>query len=322
MKPRKLALRLVFREYVPLAGLLLSFLLAVLAIGHADTVRLAAAIFIVAAARAPTILNTTGALLSRAALPPDELRRDVRFAVKADLLGLLGGAALLGVLVVTLFAIDQRIVATFSLLLGVGLPARYLMGASRSPRQMTVRRVALNWGGVALMLPVLLFDLGETWAAIAFGMREWIGLIAARLTRPSGSKASAQLAPASDALTWPEISARTYAVSRRRLAFRLAKSVLGATLGPVGGILARTGRGAGAHRHLERFTPRDPRLVGLTAVGCTGVGMAMLALSIEPAVALAGTSLVRFGASALATFGWSFLARDHRETDASDDEDD
>ena len=322
MKPRKLALRLVFREYLPLIGLILSFLVAALAIGHADTVRLAAAIFIVGAARAPTILNTSGALLSRSSLDPKEFRRDVRFAARADLLGLLGGAAMLAALVLLLLEIDQQTVATFTVLLGIGLPARYLLGRSRSARQMTVRRIALNWGGAALILPILLFGLSEGWAAIAFGLREWVGLAAAKLTPASGANPSAQLVPASGPLAWPEISARTYAVSRRRLAFRLAKSVLGATLGPFGGILARTGRGAGAHRHLERFTPRDPRLLGLTAIGSTGAGIAMMAVSIEPAVALAGTSLIRFGASALASFGWSFLARDHPDTEASDDEDD
>jgi hypothetical protein len=322
MKHRKLALRLVFREYIPLIGLLLSWLIAALAISPGDTLRLAAAVFIVAAARAPTILNTNGALLSRTALGPVELRRDVRFAARADIAGLLAGAVLLCLLVLLLLEIERSKVAIFTLFLGIGLPARYLLGGSRSPRQMTVRRLALNWSGVVLILPVLLLDLPDMWAAFAFGLREWAGLAGAKLTRPSRPKALPQLAPTTEALTWSEIAARTYAVSRRRLAFRLAKSLLGATLGPFGGILARTGRGTGAHRHLERFTPRDPRLLGAIAAAATGAGVVMLALSGKPFVALAAASLIRFGASAFASFGWSFFARGHPEAGTSDDEDD
>ena len=134
MKHKKLLLKLAFQEYLPLAGLVLSWLLAALAIGHADAVRLAAAVFILGAVRAPTNLNTTGALQSRNGLMGEAWHQSVRFALRADLLGMIAAFALLAGLVFILEASGQELIAGFALLLGLGLPPRYLLGRSRTRR--------------------------------------------------------------------------------------------------------------------------------------------------------------------------------------------
>ena len=87
---------------------------------------------------------------------------------------------------------------------------------------------------------VFLFDLNWVAAAVVVGLRDWFGLLATWLFGPA--KKPPKITP-TEPMGFHQAAARTEASARRRLSYRVMKSIFGVLHGPLGNLAARTGRG-------------------------------------------------------------------------------
>ena len=298
-----LAARLVVREYLPLAGWLLGWSMIGLAIGHADAVRLLAATFLVQAVRIAATLDTYPALARRAGPDKALFKASQRTAIRLDLVGLAISLALTAALVLLLGWRGMGEGAAMVAIAGGSLPAR-------NPGALFVARKDRvgPWrvGGAAVMLAgaaaVLLLDLGWVGAAIALALRDWGGLLATMLL---GRPRVAPSQPPSSALSFADAAALTESGARRKLSYRLLKTVSTMLLGPFGNLAARTGRSAGKLDHrLARIVPRYKSGYVLFTLGTALVSGVLLAISTEPASFLGAAASARLAASGLAALLW------------------
>jgi hypothetical protein len=164
----------------------------------------------------------------------------------------------------------------------------------------------------------LVWQLQLDWwhAALVLGLKEWgsqLFIVLFARNRPHFDP------PATEPLTFAELAARTEASARRRLTYRMAKSVLGGLLGPVGTVIARTGRGAQLDGKISRMIPRHRGgMITLTLVS-SGVMLFFLLLG-EPATLVLSSAAARIAASGGSALLW-WKYGNTLDPDEEDDED-
>lgn len=308
--------RLATREYLPLAAMLAAWGVFGLALGHADAVRLFAAYTFLHALRSLCALEMT-ATLARRVGAEDALRRSRAKALRIDFLVLLAALAVTALLASLLWWRGMTAAAGMLLLVAVGLPARHPGGVLIARR---VRELAWRMGSALTVVVgaalVWLLDLQWWHAALVLGLKEWGSLLFTALfarKRPDSNP------PMPEPLSFAELAARTEASAKRRLTYRMAKSVLGGLLGPVGTVIARTGRGARLDGRISRMIPRHRGgMVTLTLVS-SGAMLFFLLLG-EPATLVLASASARIAASGgSALLWWSY--GNTLDPDEEDDED-
>jgi hypothetical protein len=309
--------RLALREFIPMLSWVAAWAIVALAVGHADTVRLLAAVAFVRCARyltAPTSAPLLRARMEARGKVHGQARRTV-MAVEA--VALLASVVVLALLIRLLLAADQQVTAGFCLILGTTLPARAMapLAAGRKTEEFYQSLVSIT----GLILAAIAWGIDGTLIgfAIAFAAREWVALaLAALLAKPRASEG--EPAP----LHWRQVADHSLVSSRRRFTYRVSKNLLKFVLGPFGSIAARTGRGFQIDRKLDRFVPRSRASLAVLTFALTGGGIALILLLPKPALLLAAATLMRVGASAGNILLWSVLGSgDAIPIDDEDDDD-
>lgn len=156
---------------------------------------------------------------------------------------------------------------------------------------------------VALAGAAIVFFFHLSWVAAAFviALRDWGGLVAAMLfarRRPLKGK------PPERPLTFAEAATQTEANARRRLGYRLLRTLFG-VLGPVGNLAARTARGAGRlDQRIARLLPHSRAGFALFTAGTGTASAVLLVVSREPSTLLASSALASMAASGGAALLW------------------
>jgi len=309
--------RLAVREYLPLAGWLATWAMLGLALGHADAVRMFAANTFVQSLRNLCALEMTGTLARRIGIEEAFLPSRKR-ALRIDLLVLLACLLVSALLAGFLDLRGMDVAAGMVLLIGLGIPARHPGGvlAVRRDREVPWR---LGTAGTAVIGIALVWQLGGNWweAALVLGLREWGGLLATFLfgrRRPPASP------PEPRVLTFDELAARTEASARRRLTYRMAKSVLGGLLGPFGTVIARTGRGARLDARVNRLIPRHRGGMAVLTAVSGGTMLFFLIVAREPATLVFASAAARIAGSGASALIWWNYAK-FLDDDEDDDDD-
>lgn len=319
LKIHPMATRLALREYLPFASFLLAWTLLGLAIGHADVVRLIAANAFVQAVRAIATLEVMPLLGKRTHGTAAVYSASIRRALKFDGLSLLVCALLIALVVGFLLLRGMDKAAIMVAVIACAIPARHGAALAIARRN---RHVFWKLGSsvVAVAGAGLVLLLGLHWmaAAIVLAARDWGGLLATALfadRRRDGTPAPPE------PLTFAEAAGRTEASARRRLSYRLIKSIAGIALGPFGNIAARTGRSAGnLDSRLARLVPRNrPSTIAFTAI-TAAVGAFFLLWSREPSALLGGAAFIRLAATGGAILLWWNYADGQIDDEDDDDE--
>jgi hypothetical protein len=289
------------QEYVPFTAWVLAWAAMTAAVGLSTAMSLMAANAFVQATRSLFLTQSFDAISARHDCAPDLRARARRLALRVDIVVLLGSIALLIPLAAGMLALGLTELATMMLVIALGLPARTPAVLALSRRtigtawRMGSALTLLGGGGL-----VALFDLHWAWAALALGMREWGGFIAASFV--GGSRPATTTASISH-LGFSEIASRTSLAARRRLVYRIGKVVL-SVLGPIGSILARTGRGGGLDRRLAQSLSLNPVYVGLLAVACSAAAVVTVVMNREPPALLIASVVARVAAASFSVLIW------------------
>lgn len=309
--------RLALREYLPLGAMLATWAILGLALGHADAVRMFAAYTFVQALRGLCALEMVGTLVRRIGAEA-AFRASRARAVRIDLLVLLATWISVALLAGFLWWRGMADAAGMVLLIAAGVPARHPGGAlsARKDRDVPWRLGAALTGmaGAALV-----WKLGGEWwqGALVLGLRDWGGLLATFLFAPR--RVAADL-PVAEPLTFAEVAARTEVSSRRKLTYRMAKSMLGALLGPVGTVIARTGRGARLDARISRMIPRHRGGIAILTLVSGGVMLFFLVVAREPATLVLASAAARIAATGgSALLWWNYASGLGPDEDDDDD---
>ena len=308
--------RLALREYAPMIGWVVAWLIVGLALGHADTVRLLAASALVRSARYLTSPESGPSLRMRvdATGKIPGAARWTAFIV--ELAAVCGSLAVVAAIVALLLSAGEQETASFCVVVAALLPARLLAPLVAGKRTGHFYQALLAWTGVALAGLVWLVSREALWFAAALAARDWIATILAGLFGKRRTAAE----DGAEKLHWREIADHSHFHGRRRFTYRVSKSLLKFVFGPFGSIAARTGRGFQIDRKLERFVPRRTWSLAALWLLLSGAAAAMIFILPEPGIQLLAASLLRVGASAGNILIWSKLGRG--VTEVGDDEDD
>jgi hypothetical protein len=305
--------RVALREYLPFAALILTWLLIGAVVGHADAVRLLAAIIFVRTARV---------LTSPAAIPP--LRKRLRsgqhqrqatwvaMTVEAAVLPLTAGV--LAAILALLWSEGQQEVVLLAISFAPALLVRTVMPLATGRGTLRLYRPTNALVGLALALLGWAMAADVQQFALLFAVREWLALAVAYLLAPPLKPRDETIGP----LHWQEIADRSFARGRRLAAYRFGKLFLNALLGPFGTIVARTGRGFRAHRKLEPFVPQHGGVLGAIAAVSAAVAVGLILWIPKPALLLAAATLLRTAATAGNILIWGQLSRNAAEVDDAD----
>ena len=316
---RQRLLGLVAREYIPLAATTIAWVAIAAHYGTADAARLLGATVLIPGVRALTALDVGPSLMRRLRAPAPVYRHAARLAMRLQGLSFLSAAIFLALAVLLLDATGHEKAALFSILVGTGLPSRYLSTAGIGRRRTDVYRSSLALSGLAMAGLAVAADLPVYAIALAWGLREWSALAIVLLPWPQ--PAATETPPLSHQLSWQELASVTAARSKRRLSHQLGKRFLSMFLGPFGSIVARTARDFGADKKLSRYIPHSFAGMVVAAAGALIIGVTMIVISTEPAAFVAGASFLRIGAvagSLVIWWRWSSASAD--EMDEFDDE--
>jgi len=298
------------REYVPLAGLALTWLAIGATVGHADAVRLLAAVTFVRAATALLAPATMPFLRKRMHLP--EYRRQAAIVGLAMEAIALTGALLAVVGVVgLLWSAGQTMLVSLCLLFAPALPVRLIMPLTAARATGGYYRPSLAIVGVALAVAGLILGADVYGFAVLYAVREWLGLAIAWLLAP---RQDANLKP-SGPMTWRAVASYSHERGRKVVAYRFSKIFLHVVLGPFGSIAARTGRGFQLDRKLERFVPRHPAALVLAGAGLGAASTVIVFVTREPGFLLAAASMMRMASTAGSVLIWGRLAGSPAESD-------
>jgi hypothetical protein len=305
--------RLTVREYLPLAAWLSTWALLGLAFGHADAVRLFAANTFVQAIRNLCGLEMTATLAKRIGTPA--FARSRSRALRYDLLVLLATIAVAALLSTVLWQREMAVPAAMIAIVALGVPARNPGGVLvvRRDREVPWR---LGSSAASVVGAALVWKLGGEWwqGALVIAAREWVGLLATLLFAKPRAEA---VEPLSTPLEFAELAGRTEAAARKRLTYRMAKSVLGGLLGPLGTVIARTGRGARLDARISNLIPRHRGGMALLTLISGGTMLFFLIVAREPSTLVLAAAAARIAASGgAALLWWNYGA------DLVDDEDD
>lgn len=298
--------RVTLREYIPMAGITLVWLIAGLSVGLKQTLLLGAAASLVIAARTGTIMNTAPGVKRRRGSTPEVRRQALKLARRADLLSLGAGVAVIAAMVFLLRQAERAELAHYMVLVAIGFPARFLLSWARPERESnTLYRGVAACGGALLMLGTLVLEPADYVAAAALGLKEWLAFAFVFF---AGRDAGPIERVTEERLTLGELAALSWAHTSRRLRHLMGKAILGLALGPAGSVVMRTFRGVRAPKQFDfSAKPNRPRLA-LLGLGSLGIGGVGLILSSRPEVALAASYLMRVAAATFAILLWSALS--------------
>ena len=264
-----------------------------LAIGHADTARLLAAVVMIRATQYATRMATPTALKLRIRASTPVRRQSKLFAFNIQTGALACALVLVVLLKEAMGAIGQDKIASFLPFVALGMPARYL-------RLSDVRTASpyfrLALGGSGLVTVALGWAMGwpATLLGLAFGAREWVAYAVLRWwpREPRIPKVTID-----EPLSFAEVARYTVILGRRLLTYRLTKAALG-VFGPIGNAAARTSRGLNWHARIEPYVPHH--LGGFISFSLLALGAAAyLALrSGEPAAMILVAGLLQVGGAA------------------------
>lgn len=317
MKKRQRLKRLAWSEYLPLAATAAMWAVIVLAIGHADTARLLAAVTMIRAVQQLTKLSTPSALKRRVHASKSVRRQAKLYARTLQLAALAVALVLVAVLVEGMKAIDQHQIAAFMPFIALGMPARCLR-LSDAKTASPYFRMALAGGGFATASIALAAGWSATLLGLVFGLREWVAFVALRWwpREPQPPKYEVN-----EPLKFEEVARYSAILGRRLLTYRLAKSIL-TVFGPFGNAAARTGRGLNLYQKIEPYLPHH--LGGFVAFSFLMLGAAVTVAirSGEPAAMILAAGLLHLGATTTnVVLFWSYLpARGSEAEPIYDDE--
>jgi hypothetical protein len=317
---RSVVQRLAWREYAPLILWLAGWLIVIASVGHADGVRLLAAVSFVRSARYLTAPASAPLLRGRLTAAGRIHAPSARVVLLVELIALAGAAMVLAPLLALLVTADQQKVAILCLIVAAGLPAKalYPLAAARTVQEN--HRAIVAFTGLVLVALVWLADGSLFHFAAAFALREWVALpISMAIARPHKP---------SDAdfgsLHWRQVASQSHHTGRRRFTYRFSKSLLKFVLGPFGSLMARTARGLHADRKLDQFVPQGRPALTALFLGLTAAGVALIVAVPTPGFLFLAATLMRIGSSAGNIVLWSTLTggEDVLIDDAEDESDD
>ena len=316
---RKTAKHLALREYLPLVSFLLAWFLIGFSVGHADVTRLIAANAFVQAARAFCTVDAAYALARRRASSHAVWRRSFSKALRIDLGAL---AICIAVLAALALFVTGRGMPKAGAMIGImmlALPARLpgMLFVVRQERA-TMWKVGASVVALAGAAIVFVFHLSWVAAALVIVLRDWGGLVVAMLF---ARRRSFKGEPPDKPLTFAEAATQTEANARRRLGYRLLRTLFG-VLGPVGNVAARTARGAGRlDQRIARLLPHSRAGFALFTAGTVAASAALLLVSREPSALLGSSAFASMAASGgAALLWWSY--RDFGAPIQDEDDDD
>jgi hypothetical protein len=293
VKRKKQIKQLAWREYLPLAATATMWGVILLAIGHADTARLLAAVVMIRATQYATRVATPTALQLRIKASKAIRQQSKQFAFNVQTGALACALVLVVLLKEAMGTIGQDKIASFLPYVALGMPARYL-------RLSDVRTASpyfrLALGGSGLVTVALAWAMGwpATLLGLAFGAREWVAYAVLRWwpREPRIPKVTID-----EPLSFGEVARYTVILGRRLLTYRLTKAALG-VFGPIGNAAARTSRGLNWHARIEPYVPHH--LGGFIGFSVLAFGAAAyLALrSGEPAAMILVAGLLQVGGAA------------------------
>jgi hypothetical protein len=303
MKRKRQIKQLAWREYLPLAATAAMWGVILLAIGHADTARLLAAVVMVRAAQYATRVATPTALQLRIKASKPVRRQAKRIAFNIQASALIFALLLVVLLTEAMKAIGQYKVASFLPYVALGMPARYLR-LSDVRTASPYFRLALGASGLVTVALARALGWPATLLGLAFGAREWVAYIVLRWwpREPRIPRVTID-----EPLRFGEVARYTVILGRRLLTYRLTKALLG-VFGPIGNAAARTSRGLNWHAKIEPYVPHH--LGGFIGFSVLALGAAtFLALrSGEPAAMILVAGLMQVGGAASnVVFFWRWL---------------
>lgn len=297
--------RLIRGEFIPLTGKLVLWGLVALVLGVTALVQLLAATLCINAAYGLCAVSTLRPVRQRIGAAPEVLGTAIRRAWALE-----GGSMLAGVIALFLIGAFYAGMGGGELvpllwLMGWGLPAR-CSGPLKSGMGPFLPRLLRAGVGIVLVGAVLLAEPTVANVALALAAREWVtALLMAWIPRywPRAPQSEVRTDPP----PWTEFLAVTAAVSMRRFFYQTGRSLLHVTLGPVGTILARTGRGMGLMKKTDSFA--RARLVAVL-VTLTGMVAMVLAVRLLPATTGLAISVLMLRATSAGAGAviWSLLA--------------
>lgn len=310
--------RLAFREFGPLIAWVAAWLIVGAAVGHADAIRLLAAIAFVRCARYLTGPTSAPLLRSRMAARGRVHGPARRTVMLVEGAALLASILVLALIIQLLLAADQQVTAGFCLILGATLPVRLLFTLAAGRRIEDFYQPLLSVTGLALALVAWAMEGSLMSFAIAFAARDWVALAIA-VTVAKRRHADGE-PPAT--LKWRDVADQSHISARRRFTYRVSKNLLKFVFGPFGAIAARTGRGFRLDQKLERFVPQSQWALAVLTVALIGAGIALILLLPKPALLVAAATLMRVGASAGNILIWSALGTGDIAALRDDEDDD
>lgn len=303
MKKRQRLKRLAWSEYLPLAATAAMWAVIVLAIGHADTARLLAAVTMIRAIQQLTKLATPSAL-KRRVYAPKEIRRQAKlYARTLQLAALAVSLLLVALLVESLKAIDQHQIAAFLPYVALGMPARCLR-LSDAKTASPYFRIALACSGFVMASVAWAAGWPVTLLGLAFGLREWVAFAALRLWPREPEPPNYEI---NDPLKFEEVAKYSAILGRRLLTYRIAKSIL-TVFGPFGNAAARTGRGLNFYQKIEPYLPHHFGGFVAFSLLMLGASVTVALRSGEPAAMILAAGLLHLGATTTnVVLFWSYL---------------
>lgn len=316
MIPAGLVRRVAIREYAPLAATVLAWLTIAATVGHADALRLFAALSFARSAAALTAPSSRAPLRKRFRQGQHE-RQATRVALRVEVLALAGATLVLAAILGFLWWAEQRQIVFLALLFAPALPVKLVtpLMAQRAIGQIYRPTAAL--AGLGLIAAGALIGADVAVFAALFAASAWTALL---LTYAVAPQIKAREGPAVGELHWREIADYSHVRGRKQATYRLSKVFLTALLGPLGSIAARTGRGLRIDRRAESLLPTKPGHLSLLAVAAaTASGILIVALP-EPAILILAAALLRIAAAAANILLWGLIWRWRSNAPSSADE--
>ncbi len=318
MTRRSATRRLAFGEYGPLLGWVAAWAIVIVSVGHADAVRLLAAVSFVRSARYLTAPASWPLVRSRLIAPGKVHPPSGRTVLLVELCAVAGAAAMLALLLGALLAARQEKTAILCLIIAAGLPARVLYPLAAVRKIQPAYRLVVALTGLVLVGGVWLAGGSLFEFAAAFAVREWVALAIAFLVARRRKPVEEPFEP----LRWRQVASQSHHTARRRFTYRVSKILLKFALGPLGSVAARTGRGLRADRKLAPYVPQSRWALAAVFLGLTGAGVALILAVPKPAMLFLAAALTRVGASAGNIVLWSMLAQGEQAFVDDDDDDD
>ena len=319
--------RLVIREYLPMAGSILLWAAVAAACGVTDAALLLTAWALVSAVRSLVAVNlqlpVALSLRQGWRIAPSAWRRVWLYEAATALFAL----GLIALLASALASVAGQHIGALLLVVAIGLPARHIgplvaYVGSRG-RETGIAAPARSLGGALLAGIAAFFQADPLVFAAILAMREWFGLIALIISLLTTKSSAATLdQPVRHAFEWGLIARASGRHGRKRIAYRMLKTVLSGLLGPVGTALARTMRGTNLLAAIERRPAYAANIAASVAVATTLAIFGVLSHGVTPAHLVAVSALFRLACIGANAWFWSVVGGFDALPDDDDEDDD